>query len=160
MLHVSRRTLVLATAALAVARPSLVRAATQEVQMLNVHPEDTKQRMVFYPRLLTVQAGDTVKFVATDKSHNTVSIEEMVPEGFAGWEGKINEEVEVTLDQPGFYGYQCVPHAALGMVGLLVVEGEGKLDNLEAARSATHRGRAKQMFEEIWAEADAEGLLA
>lgn len=159
MLLVSRRTFVLSTAALAVARPSLVRAATtHEVQMLNVNPDDPKQRMVFYPHLLTIQPGDTVKFVATDKSHNSVSIDEMIPEGAEGWEGKINEEVDVTFDQPGFYGYQCVPHTALGMVGLIVVEGDGKLDNLEAAQAVKHRGKAKQVFEQIWAEAEAEGL--
>lgn len=46
-----------------------------------------------------------------------------------------------------------------GMVGLIVVEGEGKFDNLEAARAVRQRGRAKSTFEAIWEQAEADGLL-
>jgi pseudoazurin len=157
---IPRRHFIMTTILAATLAPSVVRAATHEVDMLNVHPDDRRQRMVFYPRLLSVQPGDTVKFVAVDRGHNSSSIDGMLPDGADVWVGKINEEVEVTLEIPGFYGYKCTPHLTLGMVGLIVVEGEGKLDNLEAARSVTHRGRAKVAFEEIWAQAEADGLLS
>ena len=46
-------------------------------------------------------------------------------------ERKINKQVDVVFDVPGFYGYQCKPHANMGMIGLIVVEGDSMLDNLE-----------------------------
>jgi pseudoazurin len=129
------------------------------IEMLNKHPEDRKQSMVFYPRILSVMPGDVVTFKSTDKGHNSVSLDDMLPEGGEEWKGRINQDIEVTFAQPGFYGYQCVPHASMGMVGLIVVEGEGKLDNLDEARGVRHRGRSKSAWEEIWAEAEDAGLL-
>lgn len=157
---VGRRHFLIASTLATTLAPALTRAANPQVQMLNAHPTDRRQRMVFLPRLLTVQPGDTVKFLAVDPGHNTATIAEMIPKQADGWVGGINEEIEVTLEQPGFYGYKCTPHYTIGMVGLIVVEGDGKLDNLQAARAVTHRGRARSVFEEIWAEADAEGLLS
>jgi pseudoazurin len=134
-------------------------AAEVQIQMLNVDPDDRKRRMIFDPLITVVEAGDTVKFVATDKSHNTASIEGMLPEGSTPWKGKINEEVTITFDVPGFYGYKCTPHQGMGMVGLVIVRGDGMLANYEAARSVEHRGRAKKVWEEIWAEVEAQNLL-
>lgn len=155
---ITRRTALLsaaATASLVLALPSRVLAATtHEVQMLNKHPEDRKLRQVFFPRIITVEPGDTVKFLATDKGHNAQSSKDMAPEGAEEFKGKINQEVEVTFDVPGFYGYQCQPHYSIGMVGLVVVKGEGMMDNLDAAKAVTHRGKAKAVWGDIWAEVD------
>lgn len=120
--------------------------------MLNADPDNPRVRQVFVPRILVVQPGDTVKFTAVDRGHNSATVEGMIPEAAEGWDGRINEEVEVVLDQPGIYGYQCTPHASVGMVGIVVVEGEGMLDNLEAAQEVRQRGRARAVWEEIWAE--------
>ncbi len=154
----NRRELIIATGALMIAQPAW--AAEQTVEMLNKHPEDKKRKMVFNPWVITVNAGDTVKFVPTDKGHNSESIKGMIPDGAEKWKGKLNKEIAITFDKPGFYGYKCTPHASVGMVGLVIVEGEGKLDNLEAAKAVKHRGKAKKVFEEIWAEAESAGLLA
>lgn len=147
-----------ATAALT-ALPVAADGHAHTVQMLNKHPEDSKQRNVFFPRVLSVQAGETVLFEATDRGHNAASIEGMQPDGIEEWDGGMNKDVAITFDKPGVYGYKCTPHAAAGMVGLVVVEGEGKLDNLEAAQGVRQRGRAKKIWEEIWAEAEEMGLL-
>lgn len=80
-------------------------------------------------------------FKSVDRGHNSASIDGMLPEGAEEWNGKINDDIEVTFDKPGFYGYKCKPHATVGMVGLVVVEGEGKLDNLEAAQGVRQRGK-------------------
>jgi pseudoazurin len=141
-------------------RPTAARAAVHEIAMLNQHPDDRSKRMIYLPRLLKVQPGDSVTFLATDRGHNSATIDGMVPDGGTAWNGAINEEVTVTLETPGFYGYKCTPHYMLGMVGLIVVEGDGKLANLEAARSVSHRGRAQMAFDEIWSTAEQEGLLA
>lgn len=161
---ITRRTALMsaaAVAALAVALPKGVLAATtHEVQMLNQHPEDKKLKMVFYPRIVVAEPGDTISFVATDKGHNSQSIDGMAPEGAAGWKGKINNGVEVTLDKPGFYGFQCAPHSALGMVGLVIVKGEGMMDNLEAAKAVKQRGKAEGAWNDIWAEVEGMDLTA
>ncbi|MBY6116606.1 pseudoazurin [Mameliella alba] len=161
---ITRRTALLsaaASASLALTLPSRVLAATtHEVQMLNVHPEDRKLRQVFFPRIVVIEPGDSVKFLATDKGHNAQSSKDMTPEGTEDFKGKINEEIEVTFDKPGFYGYQCQPHYAIGMVGLIVVKGEGMMDNLEAAKAVTHRGKARAVWGDIWAEVDGMDLSA
>ena len=161
MTTLNRRTFVVSMTALATLPAGLSHAATaHQVAMLNKHPEDKKQRMVYLPRILTVQPGDTIKFLPTDKGHNAESMKDMIPEGAEAWKSKINEEIEITISQPGFYGYKCTPHYTTGMVGLIICEGEGKMANLEAAKAVKQRGRAKKIFEEIWAEAEEMGLLA
>ena len=94
-------------------------ADTYEVQMLN--RGDDGAIMVFEPASLQVAPGDTVKFVATDKSHNAEAIAEMIPEGADAFKGKINEEIEVTLDAEGLYADKCAPHFAMGMVMTIAV---------------------------------------
>ena len=145
--------LMAATVASPLLIPGLAHAQTvHDVEMLNTHPEDRRQRMVFYSRVLVIEPGDTVNFLATDRGHNTATLEEMIPDGAEGWNGRINEEVSVTLDLPGYYGYECVPHASLGMVGLIIVNGDGRDGNLEAAQGVSHRGRAQAAWDEIWEE--------
>jgi hypothetical protein len=48
----------------------------------------------------------------------------------------------------------------MGMIGLIVVEGDGMLDNLEEAKSVKHRGKAKKAWKALWEEADAAGFTA
>ncbi|MCV6592361.1 MAG: pseudoazurin [Silicimonas sp.] len=137
------------------ASTGMVRAeTTHEVQMLTKHPEEKKLRNVFLPRVLVVEPGDTVTFLPTEKGHNSASSKGMLPEGAEGWKGKINKEISVTFDKPGFYGYECSPHAALGMVGLVIVKGDGMTDNLDAAKSAKAKGKSKKVWKEIWEEVD------
>jgi pseudoazurin len=119
---------------------SMTLAAEVEVRMLNKGAEGL---MVFEPALVKVEAGDTVKFVASDKSHNAESIKNMLPEGAAPFAGKMNEDVAVTFDKPGVYGVKCMPHYAMGMVALVVV---GKPDNLDQAKAIPQTGKAKQVF--------------
>lgn len=155
----NRRNFIVATSALAFA-PKALAAETHKVDMLNVAPDNPRARNVFAPRLLLVQPGDTVSFLSTDRSHNSASIDGMIPEGAEAWDGAINADIDVTFEMPGIYGYECTPHLALGMVGVVIVEGDGKLDNLEAAQAVRQRGRARQAFAEIWEEAEAAGYLS
>ena len=112
--------------------------AEHQVQMLNTGADG--EMMVFDPAFLKVEPGATVTFVPTDRSHNSETILGMIPEGAEAWKGKINQEVSVTLTQPGIYGYKCTPHYAMGMVGLIQVGDE--LPNLDAALETQHPGRA------------------
>jgi len=127
-------TIPVAAALLALALPAS--AAEFEVKMLNKGAEGA---MVFEPSLLKIAPGDTVKFLATDKTHNAESIAGMLPEGAKKFVGKINEETTVTFEQPGIYGIKCLPHYGMGMVAMVVV---GAPANEEQARAVTHPGRA------------------
>lgn len=160
MKNTTRRSFLASTAALSLlpALPAFAQDATV-VQMVNKHPEDSKLRNAFFPRVIAVEPGTTVRFEATDKGHNSAVIKDMHPDGAEGWKGKINQEVEVTFDTPGVYGYQCTPHAATGMVGLVFVKGDGMLDNLESAQAIRQRGKAKAVFADLWEEAAEMGLL-
>ena len=153
---------VVETVAEATAAPAEVAATGRviEVDMYNVNPDNRRETMVFAPNLLQVNVGDTVKWVPTDLSHQSASIPGMIPEGAEAWYSQINKEVEYTFTMPGVYGYQCVPHYAGGMVGLIIVEGEGKLDNLEAAKAVRHPGLAQRRFPEIFAAAEEAGYLS
>ncbi|MBN9005871.1 MAG: pseudoazurin [Rhizobiales bacterium] len=107
-------------------------AAEFEVKMLNKGPDN--QMMTFNPPFLKIQSGDTVKFVAADKGHDAESIPGMLPDGATPFKGKISQDISVTFDKPGLYGYRCVPHFGMGMVGLIEVG--GSTANLDAAKQA------------------------
>lgn len=131
------------SAAVIVALGGAVMAETFDVQMLN---KGETGRMVFEPASLRIAVGDTVKFIASDKGHNAESAAGMMPEGAAEFVGKINEEIEVTLTEPGFYGIKCKPHFAMGMVMVVAVGDE------TSAPDSFLEGRipkkAKERFEE------------
>jgi len=123
-------TLMLCAGALLLTVPA--HAAEYEVKMLNKGPDN--QAMVFDPPFLKVQPGDTVKFVPTDKGHDAETIPGLLPEGATPFKGKLSQEISVTFEKPGLYGYRCVPHFGMGMVGLIEVGGDTA--NLEAVKQA------------------------
>lgn len=120
-------------------------AATHEVKMLN----GANGTMHFEPAMLTVAPGDTVRFLPTSPSHNAEAIKGMLPDGVQPFVGKMNEEISVTFDQPGLYGYKCKPHYAMGMVGVIIV---GDPVNAEAARAVNHPGKAKELLTSLLAK--------
>lgn len=117
-------------------------AANFEVHMLNKGADGAA--MVFEPMLTKVAIGDTVTFIPTDKGHNVESLKAMLPEGAEMVKGKINETVVVTFTVPGVYGFKCMPHYAMGMVGLVVAGDD--LTNLDAAKAAKNPKEAQTRF--------------
>ena len=108
--------------------------------------------MVFEPAFLAVQPGDTVTFEPTDPGHNAVSIDGMTPTGAQPFAGKLNEALKVTFTTPGAYGYQCTPHYAFGMVGLVVV-GPRPPANLAQAQAVEHPPKAQAVFDGLFKQA-------
>ncbi|MEM7302161.1 MAG: pseudoazurin [Pseudomonadota bacterium] len=159
-LSLTRRMFMALSSAFLVTRPSFAAGQTVEVKMYNKDPENKKNRYVFIPRIVKVKPGDTVNFVSVDKGHNSASTKGMLPEGAEPWKGKISKDIAVTFEKPGIYGYQCTPHRAVGMVGAVIVEGEGMANNLEAAKSAKQIGKARKVWKEIWAEIEEKGMLS
>ena len=121
-------------------------AAEVEVRMLN---KGAAGAMVFEPALVKIAPGDTVHFVATDKGHDVLSIDGMMPDGAQPFVGKISEDLTVTFTVPGVYGYKCKPHYGMGMVGLVVV---GDPVNRAAAEAVKQTGLAKKRFAGLFAE--------
>ncbi len=136
-------------AAFAVVLPSAgAFAAEFEVQMLNKGTDG--QAWQFEPAFLKVAPGDTVTFLPADKGHNSEIIASAVPEGAEPWKGKINEPVTITYTQEGIYAYKCLPHAALGMVGVIQV-GDSTA-NLAAVNEAKLVGKGKARLDELAAQ--------
>lgn len=77
----------------------------------------------FTPKNITITAGDTVIWKETQGTHNVdgkLSAYPNNPESFgnnlgSGWTYKF------VFNTAGTYNYQCDPHAAMGMVGKIVV---------------------------------------
>ena len=115
--------------------------------MLNAASDDANTPNVFEPAILHVEPGDSVTFLATDSGHNAASKRGMIPDGAEPWNGAIDEELTVTLTVPGIYGYICLPHYEMGMVGLIVVG--NNLDNLKSAMKVRHPGNARKVFREL-----------
>jgi len=85
--------------------------------------------MIFEPAVLSVNKGDTVKFVATDMAHNSAST--ILPAGAKPWRGAMSKDISVTLDTEGVYVYECTPHKMMAMVGVIKV---GNANNLDAVK--------------------------
>lgn len=133
--------------ALSVLFSSATYAETIEIRMLNRGEHGS---MVYEPDYVALKPGDSLHFVSGNKSHNAASIDGMVPEGYPGFKGKIDEEITVTFDQPGFYGIKCSPHYGMGMV-MVVKVGEATMS--DTFRDFDAPPRAKKRFAEIFGRA-------
>ena len=125
-------------------------SADVTVKMLNKNKE-TKKRMVYSQELVKIDAGKTIEWVATDKGHNV----EMLagPDGYElPKKTKLGDNVTIKFSVPGIYLYQCSPHAAMGMIGIVVVGGD--TSNIEAIKSKKVTGskskkKVKKLLSEI-----------
>lgn len=136
------RSILLALIVSLVASPSAF-AEMHEVKMMN---RGAAGPMIYEPDFLNVKPGDTVKFLNASAGHNAVTIEGMVPEGNAGFKGKLNQEIEVKLDEEGFYGIKCSPHYSMGMVMVIRV---GEADLPESFNATEVPPEARKRFDEI-----------
>lgn len=124
--------------------PFAATAGEFRVLMLNAARDDAQHTNIFSPDILHIAPGDTVTFVPTDSGHNTASKRGMIPEGAMPWNSPMDQEFSVTLTVPGIYGYVCLPHYEMGMVGLIVV-GDASA-NIDAVRKVRHPGAARAAF--------------
>lgn len=123
-------------------------AADHVVEMLN--RGSNGQPMQFEPAFLKVEPGDTVTFKSVRPGHNVVSIDGMLPDGAEPFRSRMSQDVTITFDQPGVYGYKCLPHYGMGMVGVIQVGDDSS--NLEAAKAVRAPGRAGALFKELFAQ--------
>ena len=120
------------------------KADDMTIDMLNKRDDGAK--MVYSTDVAEINAGDTITWLPTSKGHNVHFIA-----GPEGWElpkkSKNNKEVAITFDVPGVYLYQCTPHKAMGMIGLVVVG--GNTDNLDSIKKAKVLGKSKKKLKKI-----------
>ena len=86
----------------------------------------------FIPRDITIDVGQTVKWVNTGGRHNINGSLETFPDNPEGFRnGDPSSELftfEFTFTIPGVYNYQCDPHSDVGMMGSITVLEEEKPD--------------------------------
>ena len=119
-------------------------AAAKEYQVKMLNKGSDGSLMVFEPAYLKVAPGDSVKFVATQKGHNAESLPGMAPAGASPFKGKIDEEFTVKFAKEGVYGYKCLPHLGMGMVGVVQVgKAANKADVAAAAQKLPGLGKKR-----------------
>ena len=119
-------------------------AADQTVEMLN---RLNKESMVFEPKIVRVNVGDTVLWKANDKGHNVEFIKKGVPEGVGKFKSKYNKDAEYKFTTPGIYAYWCTPHKNMGMIGFVVV-GEDK-SNLVQIKKLRFSAKSKKIAPDL-----------
>ena len=93
-------------------------------------------QMIFEPAVIKVSKGDTIHFKAIDMSHNSATIDGMMPESAEAWSGQLNNDISVTLEEEGVYVYQCDPHVMMAMIGVIQV---GEAVNMSQIREASNK---------------------
>lgn len=139
------RSCVAASAALALLVPSS-RAATLVVEMTTVDGEPT-----FVPASITVEAGDTVRWVNTDLhlEHSVTSGSGSADPGsgvdFSSPLLRLGEYFEHTFPFSGDYEYYSIPHEYEGMFGIVHVGTATPVPTLETSTW----GKLKQGFSDL-----------
>ena len=113
---------------------SFISAENYEVKMVNA--DASGQLMIFDPPFLKANIGDTVTFLPTDMLHNSQSVPDLIPSSANTWNGDMNEKITILLDTEGVYVYQCTPHIALGMIGVIQVGNPINIDDVKNSISS------------------------
>ncbi len=114
------------------------------VEMLNKDADGNK--MVYSQEIVEIGVGQIVKWIPTSKGHNVEIV--AAPEGFEiPKKSKNSKEIEIQFDIPGIYYYWCTPHKGMGMIGLVVVEGD--ISNIDDIADAKAMGKSKKKLKKL-----------
>ena len=117
-------------------------AKTVEIEMLN---KLGKERMLYSVKIAKVNLNDKIVWKSSSKGHNVEFV--AMPEGVKKYKSKINKDATYEFKIPGIYLYQCTPHKAMGMIGI-VVAGDDK-SNLNKIKTEKMRGKSKKVLKEL-----------
>lgn len=121
-----------------------VYGATVNIDMLNKRADG--QKMVYSQDVIKVKSGDALTWLPKTKGHNVEFIS--VPEGVKKIKkSKLNKEYTYKFTVPGIYLYQCTPHKAMGMIGLVIVD--GNVDNKAKIAKAKVLGKSKKKLKKL-----------
>ena len=124
---------------------SFAHAENHTIDMLN---KLGKEKMVYSEKVISIKVNDEVTWKSVDKGHNVEFIG--MPKGVSKFKSKISKDANYKFTKPGVYLYQCTPHKAMGMIGLVVVGDD--LSNLDKIKKAKMRGKSKKIFKELLKE--------
>ena len=117
-------------------------AKTLEIQMLN---KQGKEKMVYSIKVANIDVNDKIVWKSVSKGHNVELIG--MPKGVKKFKSKINKDAEFVFKKSGIYLYQCTPHKAMGMIGIVVV-GKDKT-NLDKIKKVKLYGKSKKIFKKL-----------
>lgn len=119
-------------------------------------------RMLFNPKHLRVEIGDTVTWVnEADEEHNVITYPDGFPKGAKPLQSQImttkGERWSYRFDIAGTYEYHCIPHLPMGMRGLIIVDRPSRdeeihepgLAEIEAYRALLLKWFDEDDFEEL-----------
>ena len=86
------------------------------IEMLN---KLGKERMVYSEKVISIKVNDEITWKSVDKGHNVEFIG--MPPGVSKYKSKISKDAKFKFIKSGIYLYQCTPHKAMGMIGLVIV---------------------------------------
>ena len=112
------------------------------IEMLN---KLGKERMVFSEKIISVKTNDEVFWKSKDKGHNVELIG--MPTGAKKYKSKISKDANYKFEKPGIYLYQCTPHKAMGMIGLVVVDNDKS--NLDKIKKVKVYGKSKKLLKKF-----------
>lgn len=101
----------------------------------------TAQGLIYNPLVVKIAPGDTVAWTNMS-THNTESLEGLIPEGAEMWASDMSDNYSRTFTQQGIYIYKCTPHFGAGMGGAIIV---GEPVNLEQIKAVDAKGAAKRL---------------
>ncbi|AFJ03093.1 Blue (type 1) copper domain protein [Methylophaga frappieri] len=127
----------------------LEQASQAAEQVVNVKPSDAEpkthtiaaQGLIYAPLVVQIAPGDKVTWTNMS-THDTQSIEGLIPEGAEMWHSPMSENFQRTFTEEGIYIYKCTPHFGAGMGGAIIV---GQPVNLEQIQNAEVNGAAKRL---------------
>jgi pseudoazurin len=120
-------------------------AKTLEIEMLN---KLGKEKMVYSVKVAKIDIDDKIIWKSVSKGHNVEFIG--MPKGVKKFKTKINKDAEFIFKKKGVYLYQCTPHKAMGMIGLVIV-GNDK-SNLDKIKKVKLYGKSKKIFKKLLKE--------
>ena len=130
------------TASLYLLVSSFANAENHTIDMLN---KLGKEKMVYSEKVISIKVNDEVTWKSVDKGHNVEFIG--MPKGASKYKSKISKDAKYKFSVPGVYLYQCTPHKAMGMIGMVVV-GNDK-SNLDKIKKVKVYGKSKKLLKTL-----------
>lgn len=115
---------------------------TLEIDMLN---KLGKEKMVYSIKVAKIDVNDKIIWKHVSKGHNVEFIG--MPKGVKKYKSKINKKAEFEFKVPGIYLYQCTPHKAMGMIGIVIVGGDKS--NLDKIKKVKVYGKSKKILKKL-----------
>ena len=120
-------------------------AGDMSIEMLNRDADGNK--MVFSQEIVNISSGDTVTWIPTSKGHN---VEIITSPNETEFKSKTNREAKFTFTDPGIYYYLCTPHKSMGMIGLVIVDGD--TSNIGEIAKSRAVGKSKKKLKALLSE--------